>query len=76
MQKDPHRIFVVTMGDNTEGAISALDSMIKSDPAWSSLTAVREERIRFMDKTLFNLKPNDRWAEAYETLANVLCETE
>ena len=76
MQKDPHRIFVVTMGDNTEGAISALDSMIKSDPAWSSLAAVREERIRFMDKTLFNLKPNDRWAEAYETLANVLCETE
>ena len=76
MQKDPYRIFAVTMGDNTEGAIAALDDMIKSDPAWGSLTAVCEGRIHFMDKQLFNLKPNDRWAEAYETLANVLCETQ
>jgi iron complex transport system substrate-binding protein len=76
IRKDPHRIFAVTMGDNVEGAMSALDNMINSDPAFSSLSAVREGRIHFMDKTLFNLKPNDRWAEAYETLANVLCETE
>ena len=25
-----------------------------------------------MDKTLYNLKPNDRWGEAYEILEEIL----
>ena len=76
IQKSPHRIFAVTMGSNTEGARTALENMIQGDPVWSSLSAVSEGRLHIMDKTLFNLKPNDSWAEAYEILANVLQETE
>lgn len=75
MRADPYRIFVVTMGNDLDGAIAYLENMIKSDPAWSTLSAVRDGRLHFMDKSLFNLKPNDRWAEAYETLSSVLCET-
>lgn len=76
IKNQPYRIFVVTMGSDTEGALTYLEDMIKSDPAWNSLFAVREGRLHIMDKSLFNLKPNDRWAEAYETLSSVLCETE
>ena len=43
-----------------------------SNPAWQSLTAVREGRYHVMDHKLYNLKPNGRWAEAYETLADIL----
>ena len=72
LRAEPYRIFVVTMGSDTEGAMAALETMIQENPAWSSLGAIREGRIYQMDKTLFNLKPNDRWAEAYEKLYETL----
>ena len=72
LREEPHHIFVVTMGSNTDAAMASLDTMIKENPAWNTLTAVREGRLHVMDKTLFNLKPNARWAEAYETLYETL----
>ena len=74
IRRQPHHIFVVTMGSDTEAAKASVDSLIRDDPAWSSLEAVREGRIHMMDKTLFNLKPNARWAEAYVTLYETLTE--
>lgn len=74
IRAQPYRIFVVTMGDDPEAGAAALDAMIRENPAWSSLEAVREGRLHFMDKTLFNLKPNARWAEAYQKLYEVLTE--
>ena len=44
------------------------------NPAWGTLNAVQENRPHLMDKKLFNIKPNARWAEAYETLSGVLLE--
>ena len=72
MRQEPYRIFVVTMGSNTEGALAALDNIMKEDAAWSSLEAVREGRLHIMDKALFNLKPNARWAQSYEILYETL----
>ena len=76
IKDQPYHIFVVTMGSDTDAAKASLTNMIEENPVWSSLSAVKEGRLHIMDKTLFNLKPNDRWAEAYETLTNVLKETE
>jgi iron complex transport system substrate-binding protein len=56
------------MGSDTGAAKLSLENLINGNPAWSTLDAVKEERIFIMDKTLFNLKPNDRWAESYEIL--------
>ena len=64
----PHHIFVVTMGSDTDAAKHSLENMIRENPAWSTLDAVTEGRLYVMDKTLFNLKPNDRWAESYGIL--------
>lgn len=74
IRQEPYHIFVVTMGSNTEAAEGSLNRMIQENPAWSSLEAVRAGRIHMMEKTLFNLKPNARWPEAYEKLYETLCD--
>ncbi len=68
---EPYHIFVVTMGDDTEGVRAAVEEMMK-EGAWASLGAVREGRVHFMDKRLYNMKPNVRFAEAYEGLYEIL----
>lgn len=69
---NPYHIFVVTMGDDTEAAKGSLTRMMEENPAWNDLDAVKENRMHFMDKKLFNLKPNARWADAYEQLYGIL----
>lgn len=72
IMSDPHHILVVTMGSDTQAAKKAVSDMLSSDPAWNTLTAVKEGRLHFMDKKLFNLKPNSHWAEAYGVLYETL----
>lgn len=72
IRKEPHHIFVVAMGGSTEKAQTAIETMIKEDPAWRSLQAVQDGRLHIMEKTLFNLKPNAKWAKAYEKLYETL----
>lgn len=69
---DPDYIFIVQRGDDEEGMQRYLQQFTEENPAWAELTAVKEGRIWFMDKTLYNLKPNDRWGEAYEILEEIL----
>lgn len=72
MRQQPYHIFVVTMGSDTEAAQAAVEAMMAENPAWQTLDAVKAGRIYTMDKTLFNLKPNARWAQAYEKLYETL----
>lgn len=74
MREEPYHIFVVTMGSNTEKAQASLETMMKENPAWGTLTAVAEGRLHMMDKTLFNLKPNARYAQAYGILYETLIQ--
>ena len=69
--QNPYRIFVVTMGDNSEKALQNLSQMLESNPAWGSLEAIAQNRLHVMDRVLFNSKPNARWAESYEELCNI-----
>lgn len=69
---EPDYIFLTTQGSDTEAAMKAVEETLTSNPAWSSLTAVKEGRYYLLDKQLFNTKPNARWAEAYEQLADIL----
>ena len=72
--KNPYHIFAVAMGSDNETAREILDGMIEENPAWKTLSAVRKGRIHIMDKILFNLKPNERWGEAYQRLYEALTE--
>jgi iron complex transport system substrate-binding protein len=46
--------------------------MLRENPAWGTLRAVKEERLHVMDRKYFNLKPNGKWAESYEKLSAIL----
>lgn len=72
LAEDPDFIFIVQRGDDAEGMRAYVSETLESDPAWATLTAVREGRVYFMDKNLYNLKPNHRWGEAYEKLEEIL----
>lgn len=69
---DPDYIFVVLQSADPADAREVLESTLLRNPAWSTLTAVREGRYYVMDPNLYNLKPNERWGEAYAQLADIL----
>lgn len=72
LEADPDFIFITQRGDNYEGMIANVEAMMAENPAWQQLTAVKEGRLYYMDKYLYNLKPNHRWGEAYEKLEVIL----
>lgn len=72
VEADPDLIFLVQRGDDTEGMKAYVENMMTENPIWQELTAVKEGRVYFMDKNLYNLKPNHRWGEAYEKLEEIL----
>ncbi|WP_313342173.1 ABC transporter substrate-binding protein [Sedimentibacter sp.] len=69
LQEDPDFIFVQTMGSDLEKITERLKSDALDNPAWASLTAVKEDRYIVLPKNLYLYKPNDRYPEAYERLA-------
>ena len=71
IEEDPDYIFVVTMG-NSEKAIEGLKNGIQKNPAWNSLSAVKNDRYHILPKDLFHYKPNARWGESYEYIAKIL----
>lgn len=72
LQEDPDFIFAVYMANDTSSAEAAMESVLFSNPAWNTLSAVKENHFYIMDSSLYNLKPNARWGEAYEKLAEIL----
>ena len=70
---DPDYIFVTIMGSSQQKALDALADGIQKNPAWSSLSAVQNDRYVILPGDLFHYKPNDRWGESYAYLADILC---
>ena len=68
---DPDYIFVTTMGDEQK-ALDYLNGLIQQNPAWSELSAVKENRYVVLPKDLFHYKPNNRWGESYQYLGEIL----
>ena len=71
---NPDRIFVLQMGDDLETIKRETYRMFDENPLWYELDAVKEGRVYFMEKQLYNMKPNARFAEAYEGLEKILNE--
>lgn len=74
IESDPDYIFFVQRGDNTEGMKEYVQRTLMEQPAWAELTAVKNGNVYFMEKNLYNLKPNHRWGEAYQGLEDILAE--
>ena len=71
VQADPDYIFSSCMGDLAEGQ-AQLEASLTSNPIWDTLQAVENNRVFWLDKELFHQKPNARWGESYEILAELL----
>lgn len=74
LSQDPDYIFFVQVGDDEAGMEANIAAFLAENPAWATLTAVKEGRVYYLDKRLYNLKPNALWADAYEGLEEIFCE--
>jgi len=74
LQADPDYIFIVQRGDDEAGMRQHVRQIMSENPAWGQLSAVQNNRVYFMEKNLYNLKPNHRWGEAYEKLEAIFRE--
>lgn len=74
LESDPDFIFFVQRGDDEAGMKAYVEENLLSHPLWAQLTAVKENKVFFMEKNLYNLKPNHRWGEAYAKLEAILSE--
>ena len=73
VQENPEYIFISCMGDVTEG-MALLESTFAANPVWNNLQAVQNGRCFYLEKELFHHKPNARWGESYEKLAELLAQ--
>lgn len=69
---NPDRIFLIQVGDDIEGTRKNVENFFAENPLLGSLDAVKNNRVHYMEKRLYNLKPNAHWAEAYEKLEEIL----
>ncbi len=69
---NPDFIFVVPMGLDQAAADKALQEQTADHPGWATMTAVQEGRYHILEPRLFTYKPNADWAEAYQTLFDLL----
>lgn len=68
--QNPDYIFLTTMGSE-DAATQYIEDLFAQD-GWKDLTAVKNGDYTFLPKELFHFKPNARWAEAYDLLAELL----
>lgn len=68
IQMDPDFIFVVPMGNDDAAALKNLEAATAANPAWATLSAVKDGHYLTLPKELFLYKPNENWAESYSKL--------
>lgn len=73
LDENPSLILIVPMGDSA-AANAAFETMVQSSPLWQQVDAVQQGKVYLLPKELFQLKPNARWAESYETLAKIIAD--
>ena len=72
--QNPEYIFFSPMGDS-EAAKAYINTLLENDE-WKCLDAVKNKNYAFLEKDLFQYKPNNRWDTAYKTLLELLYGTE
>lgn len=69
---DPDFIFLREMGSDSDKVKEVRQKEIEESPIWQSLSAVKNGHYQVLDKDLYTFKPNERYAEAYLSLAKLL----
>ena len=72
LQADPDYIFLISMGNTQEDADKAYKALVADNPAWQELSAVKSGNCIMLPAEGFLYKPNEKWAESYQTLFDYL----
>nr|MDE6763164.1 ABC transporter substrate-binding protein [Oscillospiraceae bacterium] len=70
--QDPDKIFFVQTGDDMESVKANVEAFMKEYPLWYELDAVKNGEVYFMEKRLYNMKPNALFFDAYKNLEEIL----
>ena len=69
---DPDIIILMPCGFDTARTISEYDAILKNNPAWNSLNAVKNNQVFAVDANSFFSKPSIRTIEGLEILAKII----
>ena len=72
VNSDPDIIILMPCGFDTKRTISEYNSILKENPAWNSLNAVKNNQIFAVDANSFFSKPSIRTVEGLEILAKII----
>ena len=72
VNSNPDIIILMPCGFNTKRTISEYNSILKENPAWNSLNAVKNNQIFAVDANSFFSKPSIRTVEGLEILAKII----
>lgn len=70
LKENPQYIFVSVMGDYDNSKAYMQELLAKKE--YASLDAVKNGRVHFLPKELFQYKPCGRWAESYRYISSIL----
>ena len=70
LKENPQYIFVSVMGDYDNSKAYMQELLSKKE--YASLDAVKNGRVYFLPKELFQYKPCGRWAESYRYISSIL----
>ncbi|WP_302812547.1 ABC transporter substrate-binding protein, partial [Phascolarctobacterium faecium] len=71
VEKNPEIIFITFMGDSEE-IENRLRADVKSNPAWASLEAVRNNKVYLLPERLFLLNPGLHYPDAVKYMAKTV----
>ena len=69
---DPDIIILMPCGFDTVRTISEYNSILKNNPTWNSLNAVKNNQVFAVDANSFFSKPSIRTVEGLEILAKII----
>jgi iron complex transport system substrate-binding protein len=69
--QNPDIIMFSTMGD-IDKAKETINTMISENPVWEEVEAVKNNRVYYLPKEFSVYKPNERYDEAFQYIANLL----
>lgn len=71
LSANPDYIFVIYQGKENE-ASKVYSDVFTSQDVWKELNAVKNNRTYLLPKDLFQYKPNEKWADAYKYIYEII----
>lgn len=65
-------IIIVQYTTSIGNPVAFMDNLIKENPAWNELTALKEGRYYFTSKEFFQYRPDEKFSQAYKEIAGYM----